>query len=114
MKAIRRGGTRRTGIIGFPLKDIESDWLDEVRRFLEDNQENHFKVYNLCSERSSAKDRYNLELCLNLSMTKRIRTLNWKLSIGNSELETQIRETNIGTRNLVLKIGNSELGTQNL
>ena len=97
---------------GIPSKSIESDWLDEVRRFLEDNQENHFKVYNLCSERSSAKDRYNLELCLNLSMTKRIRTLNWKLGIGNSELETQIWETNIGTRNLVLRIGNSEFVTQ--
>ena len=66
LKARRRGGTRRTGTIGFPSKSIESDWLDEVRRFLEDNQENHFKVYNLCSERSSAKDRYNLELCIHL------------------------------------------------
>ena len=31
---------------GIPAKSIESDWLDEVRRFLEDNKENHFKVYN--------------------------------------------------------------------
>ena len=51
---------------GIPSKSIESDWLDEVRRFLEDNQENHFKVFNLGSERSSAKDRCNLGLCLHL------------------------------------------------
>jgi hypothetical protein len=47
-------------------------------------------------------------------MSKRIRTLNLKLGIGNSEMETQIWETNLGTQNLVLRIGNSEFRTQNL
>jgi hypothetical protein len=41
-------------------------------------------------------------------MTKRIRTLNWKLGIGNSELELRF-----GKPILELGIWYSELGTQN-
>ena len=52
--------TNKVITMGFPSKSIKSNWLDEVRRFLEDNQENHYKVYNLCSEIFFAKRQVQL------------------------------------------------------
>ena len=49
--------TNKVITMGFLSKSIESIWLDEVQLFLEDNQENHYKVCNLYSERFSAERR---------------------------------------------------------
>ena len=41
--------------MGYPSESMESMFrnsLDDVKRFLEERHEDHYKVYNLCSERS--------------------------------------------------------------
>ena len=48
--------------MGYPAEKVESVYrnsMQDVQKFFNQNHPNHYKIYNLCSERKYPHDRFN-------------------------------------------------------